>query len=149
MSPATATAQASPRPSGGAAEVVGHAGRYLAVGVVNTLVYYGGYLGLRELLPYLAAHALALAVALVGSFFLNTCWTFRSRPTWRKFLLFPLTNVTNVVATTVGVVVLVEMLRVDQRLAPILAAGLAVPVTFVLSRWILHDGPARAAEPRR
>lgn len=73
---------------------------------------------------------------MVGSF-LNCYWTFQTRPTWRKFALFPLTNATNYVLTTVGVVVLVEWLGVDEHLAPLVVALAAIPVTFVLSRRVL------------
>lgn len=116
--------------------------RFGAVGVVNTGVYYGAYLALREVLPYLAAHVIGLAVGMVVSFFLNCYWTFRTRPTWRKFALFPLTNATNYVMVTVGVVLLVEWLKVDTRIAPLVASALAIPVTFLLSRKVLIGGRA-------
>jgi putative flippase GtrA len=118
-----------------------HAGRFVVVGLLNTGVYYACYLPLRTVMYYLLAHVLATAVALVGSFLLNCYWTFRSRPTWRKFALFPLTNAANYVSTTVGVVVLVEWLSVDERIAPLIAAVGAIPVTFFLSRYLLVDRP--------
>lgn len=120
-----------------------HVSRFAVVGVVNTAVYYVLYLFLRTVVPYLAAHVTALLVAMIGSFFLNCRWTFRTRPTWHKFTVFPLTNATNYVFTTVGVVVLVEWLGVDERIAPLAAAAAAVPVTFVLSRRILLTGDQR------
>ena len=134
------------------------AARFVLVGVLNTAVYYGTYLLLRLLLPYLAAHLLAVVVSMVGSFFLNCLWTFRTRPTWRKFALFPLTNLTNYVLVTGGVVVLVEGPGFDQRIAPLIAALAAVPVTYLLSRRLLAgrrrrtvtvpDGPGVAPGPR-
>src|SRR4051794_9312598 len=117
-----------------------HVAKFAVVGVVNTGVYYGLYLAFRLVVPYLLAHVLALGIAMVGSFFLNCLWTFRTRPTWRKFALWPLTNATNYLVTTFGVVVLVEWLGVDQRIAPLLAAVVAIPVTFLLSRRVLHGG---------
>ena len=118
-----------------------HAAKFAVVGVVNTGVYYGSYLLLRPVVHYLAAHLLAIVIAMVGSFLLNCWWTFRTRPTWRKFALWPLTNATNYVMTTVGVVVLVEWLDVDQRVAPLVAAVAAIPVTFLLSRRVLFGRP--------
>jgi putative flippase GtrA len=115
--------------------------RFAVVGVVNTGVYYGTYLLLRTVVHYLAAHLGAIAVAMVVSFFLNCLWTFRTRPTWRKFALFPLTNATNYVMTTVGVVVLVEWFGMDERLAPLVAAAAAIPVTYLLSRRVLTGRP--------
>ena len=118
-----------------------HLSRFVVVGVVNTGVYYAFYLVAHAVAPYLVAHLVALAVAMVVSFFLNCYWTFRTRPTWRKFLVFPLTNATNYVLMTVGVVVLVEWLHVGQRIAPLISAVAAIPVTFLLSRWVLIGRP--------
>lgn len=127
--------------------MLGHLSRFAVVGVLNTAVYYGTYLVLRGFVHYLPAHFLAIAVAMVGSFFVNCYWTFRTRPTWRKFAVFPLTNATNYVLTTVGVVVLVEWLHVDQRVAPLIAAVAAIPVTFLLSRRILAGRRVRRPVP--
>ena len=125
-----------------------HAGRFVVVGVLNTGVYYACYLPLRTVVYYLLAHVVATVVAMVGSFLLNCYWTFRTRPTWRKFALFPLTNAANYVSTTVGVVVLVEWLSVDERIAPLVAAVAAIPVTFFLSRYVLVDAvPESAGAP--
>ena len=118
-----------------------HLSRFAVVGVINTGVYYACYLLVRTIAPYLVAHLVALAVGMVVSFLLNCYWTFRTRPTWRKFLVFPLTNATNSVLMTVGVIVLVEWLHVGQRIAPLIAAVAAIPVTFVLSRWVLVGRP--------
>src|SRR3954451_8178834 len=85
---------------------------------------------------------------MLGSFLLNCYWTFRTSPTWRKFALFPLTNAANYVSTTVGVVVLVEWLSVDQRFAPLIAAVAAIPVTFFLSGYVLVNAdPEPSATP--
>ncbi|MFQ6143345.1 GtrA family protein [Streptomyces seoulensis] len=110
---------------------------FAVVGVVNTLTYYLLYLLFLTRLPYLAAHVLAFAISMVGSFFLNARFTYRIRPTWRKFLLFPLTNATNFVITTVGVYVIVDVLHAGSRFAPLLASAAAIPVTFVVSRMIM------------
>ncbi|WP_251828959.1 GtrA family protein [Streptomyces sp. ATCC 21386] len=110
---------------------------FALVGVVNTGVYYGLYLLFLNGLPYLAAHVLAFALSMTGSFFLNARFTYRTRPTWRKFLLFPLTNATNFLLTTAGVYVIVDVLHAGSRFAPLLASGAAIPVTFLVSRTIM------------
>lgn len=125
--------------------------RFAVVGGINTVVYYTSYLLWSIAVPYLAAHLLAISIAMLGSFFLNCYWTFKARPTWRKFALFPLTNATNYVLTTVGLVVLVEWFGMDERAAPLVAALAAIPVTFVLSQLVLTDTPGTervAAQPK-
>jgi len=120
--------------------------KFALVGVANTVVYWGGYLLLLHALPYFAAHLTAFVIALVASFFLNSYWTFRVRPTLRKFLYFPLTNVPNFLATSFGVVLLIEWLHFSERLAPLVAAVIAVPFTFVLSRIVLLDRTSRSRQ---
>ncbi len=118
--------------------------RFGLVGVVNTGTYFASYLVLRLVLPYLAAHVLAFVLSTIGSFFLNCWFTYRVRPTWKRFLLFPLTTATNFVLTTAGVYGLVEWIGMDERPAPLVAAAAAIPVTFLVSRTILapKDEPA-------
>ena len=140
-------AEVQPEPATGRVQMLRSAVKFGVVGVVNTGVYYGVYLLLRLAMPYFAAHLLALGVAMVASFFLNCYWTFRTRPTWRKFALFPLTNAVNYLMITVGVVVLVEWVGIDSRIAPLVAAAAAIPVTFVLSRRVL-TGRTRAVAPQ-
>lgn len=117
--------------------LAGQVVRFGLVGVVNTATYYGLYLLLRELIGYLAAHVAAFALSTVGSFLLNSYVTYRTSPTWRKFVLFPLTVAANFVITTIGVALLVEVFAVDERIAPLLAAVVAIPVTFVATRYVL------------
>ncbi len=128
--------------------IIRHAAKFTVVGFINTGVYYGFYLLMRMVMPYLAAHILATAIAMVGSFFLNTYWTFRTKPTWKKFAIFPLTNLTNYVVQTVGLVALVEWASMDEGIAPLVAAVVAIPITFLLSRRILleRDPKERIAE---
>ncbi|MBC9730452.1 GtrA family protein [Streptomyces sp. TRM68367] len=110
---------------------------FAVVGVVNTATYYGLYLLFLLRLPYLIAHILAFFLSMTGSFFLNARFTYRTRPTWRKFLLFPLTNATNFLITTVGVYVIVDVLHAGNQFAPLLASAAAIPVTFAVSRVIM------------
>jgi putative flippase GtrA len=111
---------------------------FCLVGAVNTMTYYGLYLLFLTRLPYLAAHTLAFALSMTGSFFLHARFTYRTRPTWRKFLLFPLSNATNFLITTAGVYLIVDVLHAGSRLAPLLASAAAVPVTFVVARTIMR-----------
>lgn len=111
--------------------------RFAVVGVVNTGVYWSTYLLLHLALPYAAAHVVAFALATLGSFFLNCRFTYRVAPTLNKLVRFPLTTLANFACTTVGLVVLVDLLRVDERIAPLLAAATAIPATYLLMTRML------------
>jgi len=118
--------------------------RFGLVGVVNTGTYYLLYLLFTLFLPYLVAHVCAFMISMVGSYFLNCYFTFRIRPTLKKFLLFPLSNATNFVVQSVGLYVLVSLLHMNHIVAPLLAAAVAIPITFVIAKLILL-GPDRTA----
>ncbi|MDP9445079.1 MAG: GtrA family protein [Actinomycetota bacterium] len=115
----------------------GRFGRFAVIGAVNTATYLLIYLLLRLVLPYLVAHVCAFGVAMVGSYFLNCRYTFGVRPSWRTFGLFPLSNAANVVVSTVGLYALVQWVEVDERVAGLLAATLAIPVTFLVAQLVL------------
>ncbi|KOX38740.1 GtrA family protein, partial [Streptomyces sp. NRRL F-6492] len=118
--------------------------RFALVGGVNTGTFFGCYLLLHPWMPYFAAYSLAFLLSMVGSFFLNTYFTYRTRPTWKKFALFPLTNVTNYLVQSVGLYALVTWAGMDDRIAPLVAAVVAIPFTYLISQRILVPrGPGR------
>lgn len=128
--------------------------RFALVGGVNTVTFYGIYRLLLPVMPYFAAYTVAFVVSMVGSFLMNTFFTYRTRATWRKFALFPLTNVTNYLVQSAGLFALVHWAGMNRKVAPLAAALVAVPFTFLLSRRILLPAaattgpPAAPAEPR-
>ncbi|GLX18561.1 GtrA family protein [Streptomyces lavendulae] len=126
-------------------EQLGQILRFALVGGVNTATFFGIYLLLHPWMPYFAAYTLAFVLSMIGSFFMNTYFTYRTRPTWKKFLLFPLTNVTNYVIQSAGLYALVSWAGMDTRIAPLVAAVVAIPFTFLLSRRILIPGTGAAA----
>lgn len=111
--------------------------RFAIIGLINTADYYAMYLLFRLVMPYLAAHVVSFLLSMVGSFFLNCRYTFRTKPTLRKFLLFPLSNATNFAVTTVGLYILVQFAGFNVRVAPLVAASLAIPVTFAVAQIVL------------
>ncbi|MFJ7268118.1 GtrA family protein [Streptomyces sp. NPDC099050] len=138
-------AQPSGQPAADRKAKLGQLIRFGLVGGVNTGTFFLLYLLLHPWMPYFAAYSLAFVLAMVGSFFMNTYFTYRTRPTWKKFLLFPLTNITNYVIQSAGLYALVTWAGMNTKIAPLVAAVVAIPFTFVLSRKILIPGTAGAA----
>lgn len=113
--------------------------KFIIVGVFNTFHYYVWYLLFTEffLIHYIIGHWLAFLISMVGSFYLNTYFTYRTKPSWKKFFQFPLTYVVNVTVSTTALYVLTEWLLIDNKIAPLIASCAAIPFTFVISRKIL------------
>ena len=114
--------------------------RFGIVGVANTAVYYGFYRLFLIFIPYLPAHLIAWAISVVFSFLMNCYFTYKVRPTWKKFLAFPSTTLVNLGFTTIGTLVLVEFFGVSNLIAPIICGVLAIPFTFTLTKFILTYG---------
>ncbi|NRD76696.1 GtrA family protein [Bacillus sp. BRMEA1] len=109
------------------------------VGVINTLDYYLLYLLFQSVLSiyYLIAHILAFLISMVGSFYLNSYFTYKTKPTLKKFLQFPLTYVVNITVSTSAIYILVDLMKMNEKVSPLLASFIAIPFTFALSRYIL------------
>ncbi|ARI75334.1 GtrA family protein [Halobacillus mangrovi] len=115
--------------------------RFILVGGINTLNYYFIFLLLHNLLRahYMVAHITGFLVSFVISFYLNTYFTYRVKPTLKKFLQFPLTQVVNLSTSSFLVYALVEWFALNSNLAPIIAVFFTVPITFIVTSKILKQ----------
>src|SRR5690554_6847814 len=116
-------------------ELFSEAIKFVIVGVFNTIHYYLWYLLFTEILEfyYLLGHIIAFLISMVGSFYLNSYFTYRTKPSWKKFFRFPLTYLVNITVSTSALYVLREFFHLNNKIAPLLAAGLAIPFTFLIS----------------
>lgn len=85
----------------------------------------------------MAAHIISFLISMVGSFYLNSYFTYKTKPTLKKFLQFPLTYVVNIGISTIALWVFVNLLSLDKNLSPLLSTVLAIPFTFAVSKIIL------------
>ncbi|PZJ39909.1 GtrA family protein [Staphylococcus aureus] len=115
--------------------------KFIIVGGINTLNYYVVYLLLLKLLhiEYMISHITGFLVAFVISYYLNCYFVYRVKPTWRKFISFPITQIVNVSLQTVLLYVFLSWLNLPAEIAPFAGLVITIPITFVLSKWILKD----------
>ncbi|HCV9003344.1 TPA: flippase GtxA [Staphylococcus aureus] len=115
--------------------------KFIIVGGINTLNYYVVYLLLLKLfhIEYMISHITGFIVAFVISYYLNCYFVYRVKPTWRKFISFPITQLVNASLQTVLLYVFVSWLNLPAEIAPFAGLVITIPITFVLSKWILKD----------
>ncbi|NUY13176.1 GtrA family protein [Staphylococcus aureus] len=115
--------------------------KFIIVGGINTLNYYVVYLLLLKLLhiEYMISHITGFLVAFVISYYLNCYFVYRVKPTWRKFISFPITQIVNVSLQTVLLYVFISWLNLPAEIAPFAGLIITIPITFILSKWILKD----------
>lgn len=109
--------------------------RFAAVGVLATALHYGLYLALLRAVPANVAYATGYVVSFLANFYLTAFFTFRARPSWRRF---------TGMAGAHGVNFLLHMtllnaflwLGVPEAIAPVPVFAVAIPVNFLLVRWV-------------
>lgn len=116
--------------------------RFVVVGVINTAVYYGIYLFFHNFfsVSYLIAHLIGFFISLNVSFFLNNYVTYKTKPSWKTYFMYPLTQLVNFSVSTALIYVFVEFFHVSSNIAPFAALLFTVPITFLVTGKILKSG---------
>ena len=89
--------------------------KYAIVGCINTADYYLSYLVFINIFKfsYRISFVLGYVVSIIGSYFLNTYFTYKQKPSVKKFLIFPLTYIPNFIIQYLGIILLVDRLNVS------------------------------------
>ena len=116
--------------------------KFMAVGVLNTLIDAGSYFALTRWLGLAAlpvpAKGLAYAIGMVNSFFWNRTWTFRSRGNpWRAAGLFTLTHVAALGINAGTLALGLGALHLPELMALGLATGASFVWNFGLNKWVV------------
>ncbi|WP_145475081.1 GtrA family protein [Staphylococcus pettenkoferi] len=115
--------------------------KFVIVGGINTFNYYVVYLLLLKVLnvQYLVSHITGFIVALIISYYLNCYFVYKVQSTLRKFLQFPITQLVNVGMQTLLLFIFVRFFHINSVIAPFAGLIITIPVTFILSKYILRD----------
>ena len=116
---------------------------YALVGVVNTTIDYGVFLGAHAVLglPLVAANGLSWIVAVSNSYLLNSTITFAAESgrklRWSAYFTFIASGIAGWVANTAALLVAVEALLLPVWLAKLLAVMASFVVNFSLSHFVV------------
>lgn len=117
------------------------AGRIVRFGITGTIcsaVHYGVYLLFLRLTNSNIAYTLGYGVGLVCNYVLTTYFTFNKQPSRRNASGFAASHVINYLME-IGLLNLFLYLSVGDRLAPLLVMVVAVPLNFLMLRFVyLH-----------
>jgi putative flippase GtrA len=125
--------------------------RFLVGGGLNTAVTYLVYLALHQVLNYQLAFLIAYAAGIVFSYFFNSKVVFQRRMTWTGMLVFPLVYLVQYAVSALVLGAIVEYTAVPSWVAPLLVSVLTLPLTFVLTRFVVNrfnplEGDLRRAD---
>ncbi|WP_259342578.1 GtrA family protein, partial [Staphylococcus gallinarum] len=115
--------------------------KFIIVGGINTVDYYIVYLFLLKILGlnYLISHLTGFIVSFIISYYLNCYFVYKVTPTWKKFIQFPITQVINMGMQTLLLYIFVQWFQVSSVIAPFVGLIITIPITFILSKYILRD----------
>lgn len=130
-------AKAGTQPLG---KMAGEFFRFLVMGGANTIVAYAIYLLLLNWMRYEFAYTIGYAIGIAMAYVLSSRFVFRQPFRRRSAARFPLVYVAQFLVSFVLLRIAVEWLRVPEWLALGFAVVATIPVTFVLSRWIIRAG---------
>jgi len=111
--------------------------RFVAFGLLNTGLTYALFLVLQPALGHMAAYTVAYLAGIAISYLLNVRFVFRSRPSWRTAIRFPLVYLAQYLWGAAVMAVLVDLWGVRPAYAMLAVTGTSVPLTFILSRLVL------------
>lgn len=113
--------------------------RYTVVGCINTLIYYISYLVFMNIFnfSYRISFVAGYVISIIFSYFLNTYFTYKEKPSLKKFLIFPLTYIPNFIIQYIGMILLVDHFDMNRKLAPIITAIVSTPITFFVMRYVI------------
>lgn len=113
--------------------------RFGVVGIFNTLHHQIWYLLMLNFVHYTIANSIGFIMSYLGSFLLHTYFTYKSRPTIIKFILFPLTYLPLLLFSSVGIILAVEWIGIDVKLASFFASIAAIPFSFIISKFVIKS----------
>lgn len=106
-------------------------------GACNTGVTYLIYLALHLVLNYQLAYLLAYAAGIVFSYVFNSLVVFRRPMSWRGLMAFPAVYIVQYLVSAGVLALIVETIKVPAWWAPLLVSVLMLPLTYLLTRFVL------------
>ncbi|MBD8738044.1 GtrA family protein [Pseudomonas fluorescens] len=110
-------------------------------GGFNTALTYGVYLVFLNFLSYKTSYTVAYVGGIVLAYSLNRFFVFKEHNGFKSALFFPLIYLAQYLASLVVLWVWIEKLSFDERVGPLLAILITVPLTFFLTKSLFVKRP--------
>lgn len=110
--------------------------RFLLSGAFNTAATYAIYLALLLVLPYAISYTIAFCAGIVIAYVLTRSFVFRVNGSVSTVFTFPLIYLVQYLTGIAVVSAWIELFGGAVTIAPIAAAFVTVPLTFILSKWL-------------
>ena len=113
--------------------------RFVLVGGINAILTFGIYALLLIILPYSIAYSIAYVAGIFISYYLNTRFVFKSKFSAMKAVKYPMVYLVQYLAGLAALYAMVGIVHLNKLIASPLTIIITVPLTFVMSRWVIKD----------
>ncbi|WCM53073.1 GtrA family protein [Pseudomonas sp. WJP1] len=122
--------------------------RFLLSGGLNTALTYGIYLLVLLFLPYKTSYTISYISGIGIAYALNRFFVFKGHQGIKSIAFLPFIYLIQYLFSLLIVWVWVEKLGYDQRVAPLIAITITIPLTFILSKMIFSKKPLNSDNPQ-
>jgi putative flippase GtrA len=109
--------------------------RFIIVGTFATGLHYGLYFVLQRVINVNMAYSIGYILSFIANFYLTAFFTFRRKASWKKAFGFGGAHLINYLLH-IGLLNLFLWLGLSKPLAPIPVFAIAIPVNFLLVRFV-------------
>lgn len=109
--------------------------RFALVGILATALHYGLYYLLQTLINVNIAYATGYLLSFIVNFYLTAYFTFGTRPSWKKAIGFSGAHLVNFLIHML-LLNLFLWAGISQTWAPLPVFAIAIPVNFILIRFV-------------
>jgi putative flippase GtrA len=109
--------------------------RFVLVGILATAIHYGIYYLLQLFILVNVAYTVGYAVSFVCNFYLTAYFTFERHPSWARAVGFGGAHLVNYLMH-IALLNIFLWMGVPQELAPLPVFAIAIPVNFLLVRFV-------------
>ena len=112
--------------------------RFVIVGIIATAVHYGLYYIMQKHINVNIAYTISYIISFVCNFYLTSFFTFKTKPSFRKLFGLGSAHIINYLLH----ILLLNFflyLGVNQTYAPIPVFAVAIPVNFLLVRFVFKS----------
>ena len=117
---------------------IGEVFRFGLVGIIATLIHYGIYYMLRQYIGYNIAYAIGYVISFICNFFFTSYFTFRTKANVRRGVSFFCVHIFNMLFQMMLLNLFIGV-GIEQRIAPLFVFAVAIPVQFILVRYVFKD----------
>ena len=115
-------------------------------GVLNTALSFLVYLGLNVHLGHQLSYFCAFLFGLIFSYFYSCLIVFKRQTGLKSFFSFPIVYAVQYFFGAASLEILVSLLDVSEKVAPLIISFLMLPMSFLLSKFVLGKTAKNVAE---